>query len=260
VRPDHLAELYTADLDGRKQLISIPDHAFVVEGQSITVPVAVQNLTTSALPISVESTGLQRAVLEPGPATLPPGKQITRTITGKPTGEEITLTVNVKGERTQHKMHVDRIPLSEITQRLPEGKLRLVNEFEACSLSHLSGHEIADKDAFSRLAFGAIPGQDKVGPVTFGPYIPLDAGKYVALYRIKRTGPGEGIALKLDSCIAGGTPITAEREIAVDELPEGKFVYVPLLIAHPGGGIEVRTFWNANTPVELDNLTLWKLE
>jgi len=258
VRPDHLAELYAADLEGRQQLVSIPDHAFVVEGQSITVPVAVQNLTTSALPISVESTGLERAVLEPGQATLPPGKQIIRNITGKPTGDEIKLAVNIRGERTQHKMRVDRILLSEITQHLPEGKLRLVNEFEARSLSQISGHDITDKDAFSRTAFGAIPGQDKAGPITFGPYIPLDAGKYVALYRVKRTGPGGGIALKLDSCIAGGTPITAEREIGVGELPERKFVYVPLLIAHPGGGIEVRTIWNANTPVELDNLTLWK--
>jgi hypothetical protein len=260
VRPDHLAELYTADLEGRKQLISIPDHAFMVEGQSITVPVAVQNLTPTAIPFSIESTGLRGAVLEPGPDTLPPGKQITRTITGKPTGEEIQLTVTVKGERTQHKMHVDRIALSEITQPLPERRLRLVNEFETRYLSHISGHDIADKDAFSSLAFGAIPGQDKVGPLTFGPYIPLAAGNYVALYRIKRVGPGEGLALKLDSCIAGGTPVTVERDITVEELPEGEFVYVPLVITHPGGGIEVRTLWNGNTPVELDNITLWKLQ
>ena len=144
--------------------------------------------------------------------------------------------------------------------KLPEGKLRLVSEFAARSLSHISGHEIADKEAFSSQAFGAIPGQDKVGILTFGPYSPLAAGNYVALYRIKRSGPGEGIALKLDSCIAGGSPVTVEREIAVAELPQGKFVYVPLLIAHPGGGIEVRTFWNGNTPVELDNLTLWELQ
>jgi hypothetical protein len=260
VRPDHLAELYTADLKGRTQLISIPGHAFAVAGQPITIPVAAQNLTTAALPFTIESTGLQGALLEPGPATLPPRKQITRTITGKPTGQEIKLTVTVKGERTEYKIHVDLIALSQITQPLPEGKLRLVDDFAARYLSHSSGHEMADKDAFSNLAFGAIPGQDKVGHLTFGPYLSLAAGKYLALYRIKRIGPGEGTALKLDSCIAGGTPVTAEREVSVAELPQGKFVYVPLLIAHPGGGIEVRTFWNGNTPVELDSLTLWSLQ
>lgn len=123
VRPDHLAELYAADLEGRKQLISIPDHAFVVEGQSITVPVAVQNLTTSALPISVKSTGLERAVLEPVQATVPPGKQITRTITGKPTGDEIKLAVNVKVAGKCTCCYLTRLLLLSLTSGRASGKL-----------------------------------------------------------------------------------------------------------------------------------------
>jgi hypothetical protein len=260
VRPDHLAELYSADLEGKTQLISVPDHVLVMEGQSTTLQVAAQNLTQAAIPMAIETTGLQEAVVESVPATIPPGKQVTRAITGKPAGQEFKLTVNVKGESTQHKIRVNRIALSEITRPLPEGKLRMVSEFEARYLSHISGHEIADKEAFSSQAFGAIPGQDKAGPLTYGPYLPLAAGKYVALYRIKRSGPGEGIVLQLDSCVAGGTRVTVKREISVAELPAGKFVYVPLAISHPGGAIEVRAIWNGNTGVEVDNLTLWELQ
>ena len=260
IRPDHLAELYSADLKGKKQLVSTPDHAFVVEGQSITIPISAQNLTKAPLPYTFQATGLQGAVLEPGPALLPSGKQITRIMTGKPTGGDIQITIDIAGERSQHKLRVNMIPIKEISMPLPPGTLSIIDSYEGRALPHISGHDIADKDAFSTSAFGAVPGQDKAGHISFGPNITVPAGKYVALYRIKRTGPGTGMALKLDSCIAGGTPITVERDIPVDELPEGKFVYVPLVIDHPGGGMETRTFWNGTTPVELDNISIWKLQ
>ena len=93
----------------------------------------------------------------------------------------------------------------------------------------------------------------------FGPYLPMDAGDYLALFRLKRTGKGQGVVAVIDTCVGGGKPITASREIRVEELPLEEFRSFPLLFHHPGGGVETRVFWPGNASLAVDDITLWKV-
>ncbi|MCS7311067.1 MAG: hypothetical protein NZ741_12700, partial [Armatimonadetes bacterium] len=65
--------------------------------------------------------------------------------------------------------------------------------------------------------------------------------------------------LKVDTCVGGGSPITAERTVQAEELPLGEYRYVALMSGHPGGAIETRVEWFGNAGVLIDHVSVWRL-
>jgi len=98
------------------------------------------------------------------------------------------------------------------------------------------------------------------GPyIVFGPYSPLEKGRYIALFRLKRIGEGEGTAATIDTCVGGGRPVTSSRDVLANELPIGEFRRFALSFEHPGGAFETRVFWQGKVPLAVDCIDIWQI-
>lgn len=95
--------------------------------------------------------------------------------------------------------------------------------------------------------------------MVYGPYEPAPPGRYVAVFRLKRTGPGNGALVTLDTCVGGGSPVTAERKLTVEDLPNGEYRAVPLAFTHPGGPLETRVQWIGAASLSVDSIILWQV-
>jgi len=71
---------------------------------------------------------------------------------------------------------------------------------------------------------------------------------------------GEGIVAVVDSCVGGGSPITAEKQVSASQLPVGQFRLIPLEFVHPGGSVETRVFWTGQADLAVDFVALFKVE
>ncbi len=70
----------------------------------------------------------------------------------------------------------------------------------------------------------------------------------------------KGYSPRWTVCVAGGSPVTAEKRITAEQLPVGQFRLVPLEFAHPGGPVETRVFWTGQADLAVDFVALFKVE
>jgi hypothetical protein len=95
----------------------------------------------------------------------------------------------------------------------------------------------------------------------------LEAGQYLALFRLKRLDEGAGQAAVLDTCVGGGGPANfgfgrATGRLAVNnaDLPLNAWRWFPIVFKHPGGSVETRVQWSGNASLAVDGIALWKIE
>jgi hypothetical protein len=103
-------------------------------------------------------------------------------------------------------------------------------------------------------------GETEPGHIMFGPYAPLEAGKYLALFRVRRLDEGTGVLALLDTCVAGGTPQTGKRELRAEELPLNEYRWVPIVFEHPDGNFETRVQWSGAASMAVDAVALWRAD
>ena len=262
VRPDHLAQLYRQWMERQEIFIRAPERIPVVaEGLPMAFEVKVLNAEPKTATIKVKVLdGLKGAKVSPSQQRLREGEGAKFLVMGTPVGDRAK--INVSGEFVAHEFEIslEKLPSREFVEPLPKGvTLKFVAQFEAESLAHLTGEEVGDAQASGGRVWLARKNRHKVGHMAFGPYSPIDAGRYIALFRLKRLGEGEGIIAIVDSCVGGGTPVTAQRQLRADELPSGQFCLVPLLFSHPGGPIETRVFWTGQEDLAVDCVMMWQI-
>ena len=102
-------------------------------------------------------------------------------------------------------------------------------------------------------------GTDPPGHIVFGPFQPLPSGRYLALFRLKRTGNGDGPLVRLDAHVGSAHDDLGSVEPKAADLPKGRYLSVPLVFEHPGGTIETRVWWPGKASVAVDSILLWKL-
>jgi hypothetical protein len=99
------------------------------------------------------------------------------------------------------------------------------------------------------------------GTLCYGPYVPLEAGPYVAGFYIRRIGsPGSGSIL-LD-IFENGLPIVAEKGFSDHRLFDdlASFVYLPFQLANATSHTEVRLHVEAGVLIELGDFVLFKAD
>ena len=151
------------------------------------------------------------------------------------------------------------IRTAELAAPLPAGTLSPAACLEAAGLPHRSGKAEADPDAMAGAAWVARKGEAEPGYILFGPYAPLEAGRYVALFRMKAAGEGSGTAAVLDACVGGGKPQTGRLEVKAADLPACRYRVFPVTFDHPGGTYEVRVSWPGTVPLVLDSISVWRV-
>jgi hypothetical protein len=261
VRPDHLAALYRQYMERQQILLRVPPVITSIEGQLLVFTASLHNVTSQPMDVRPEiAAGLSRSVVKPDRLRLAPGEAGTLDIAGTPDGERIDLDVKGAFGVRRAVVSLNRIAAKEILAPLPSGaSLRFVNQFEAESLPHRSGKEEKDAQSSGGSVWSARKGEAEPGYVIFGPYSPLKEGRYLALFRLKRTDEGAGALVTLDTCVGGGSPITASRTVRAEELPVGQYRAIPLLLRHPGGAVETRVLWTGSASVVVDSIAVWEV-
>jgi hypothetical protein len=262
VRPDHLAALYRQELARQQLLVRAPSVIAGVEGQPVVFTATVHNVTAKPLDIRAALTGgLAGAAIKPDRARLAPGEALALTVTGTPSGERAELEIQGAFGARRRPLALRQVPLREIAGTLPPGvTLRFAGQFEAEDLPHRSGKAEDDPQASGGRVWAARRGDAEAGYVIYGPYAPFPAGRYVALFRLKRAGEGEGSVATLDTCVGGSSPITSSQEMFANELPLNAWRAVPMVFNHPGGALETRVIWSGRVPLAVDCVTLWEIE
>jgi hypothetical protein len=262
VRPDHLAELYRQYLEAQQVLIAAPESVAALEGRRFAASITVHNATgrpMTDLRVSV-SGGLGEVAVAPATLLLQPAETATVRISGVPGTEPFRVQITGAFGIRSVSCTVHLVRRSEVLGALPDtGDLESAGLLEAETLSHLWGKMADDPDASGGKVWEALKPDAQNGHVLYGPYTTFAAGRYLAMFRVRRSGPGDGPLLDLDTCVGGGTPQTGLVKMNAEELPQGKWRWVPILFDHPGGALETRALWRGAADVQLDCVGLWRI-
>jgi hypothetical protein len=214
--------------------------------------------------ISVE--GLKDGSIRPQRFNLLPAQSATIDVKGMPEGEKARIILRGEGFSYTKEIPIQVIDAKEIATPLPPGlTLKFVRHLEAEDLAHRVGREESDNQASGGKVW--MVGKEEIGKINiefgpyivFGPYAPLGKGRYIALFRLKRMGEGEGVVATLDTCVGGGQPVTSSRDVLANELPIGEFKRFALSFEHPGGAFETRVFWRGKIPLAVDCIDIWEI-
>ena len=261
VRPDHLAQLWRQAMVQEQVLARFPLVAPAIEGAELVLRGTVRNMTEGPQDVQVRlADGLDAATVTPARVQLAPAAEATVELTGLPVGDTIQLALEGAFGTREAKVALRRIPQAEILAELPAARLVPTTYLEAETLAHRDGQMQADAQATEGNVWAAVRGETEPGYIVFGPYAPLEAGRYLALFRLKRTGEGAGLLAALDTCVAGGTPQTGSRDVRAEELPLDQFRWAPVAFEHPGGNLETRVTWSGAASLAVDGIAVWSLE
>lgn len=121
--------------------------------------------------------------------------------------------------------------------------------FNATSLPGLIG---TDGPEGSRLSDG------QSGFISYGPYFQAEAGRYVAGFNLRRSGPAAEGSIYMD-VVSGDTVLTAAA-VPQSELYEDitKLVYLTFELAEPSPSVEVRMRIDAGVFIELESLVVFR--
>lgn len=258
VTPNQLAELSKQESAKRQIHVRISPVTIGFEGHTVSISVPVQNITSEQQAVKIQPiSGLERYSIFPRSMMLPPGEEVVFDLKGNPTADKVTIEVSGSVETKTYDTKIRLVRMSELTQPLPKNaSLTPIRQFEAEYLPHNTGTKEADKDADSGFVLSAVKGKSQPGHLAYGPYVSMESGKYLAIFRMKRTDNGGGVVGELDAAVAG-QPSTVVQSVNADILPVGEFREVPLLFDHPGGMLETRFLWNGNASIELDSISWW---
>ena len=261
VRPDHLAALYRQATEREVLLVRAPERMASLAGQPISVPLNIRNASREEQRVRVRVVdGLQQTEVSTDTVQLPVAGGTEVRITGVPGADTVTVALEGSFGRREIQVPVLRIAREEtIGGLVPVERLEPVTVWEAEDMGHRSGEKVSDPSATGGSVWRAEPGKAETGHIVFGPYASMPEGRYVVLFRLKRLGDGQGDLVKLDTCVGGGNPITAERRVRTEDLPQGEYRYVLLVTDHPGGAIETRVEWFGKAGVEIDHIALWRV-
>jgi len=258
VRPDHMATIYRAFTAGEKMLVRAPERVLGVQGHALRFALRVHNCTSGPAHLRVAvSDGLAGAVAQPDSLRLDAGQGAAVTLSGRLSAGRVGLALSGSFGSREQAIPAGLIPADHVVGDLPQGKtLELVHVWEAERLAHRSGQRESDPSAGAQAAWVATPGRAAASHIVFGPYAQTAAGEYVALFRLKRTGPGAGPVAVLDThCPGAGA--SASKRLAAGDLPEGQYRWVALAFRHPGGQLETRVYWPGSVPVAVDCVAVW---
>lgn len=258
VRPDHLALLFRQRLAQEGLRAEAPETVVTLGGQPAHFAVKVNNLSHRTLNVQASGAGV---TVTPGNFKLMPDEVTTLQIEAPPGPGAIHLQLASEMGAKQISVNRRDVSAAELASPLPpSGELRLVAHYEAERLSHSSGKVRQEAGASAGQVWSATPGEAQPGAIVYGPYVTLPAGRYVALFRVRRRGEADGPVMTLDAAARGGAAILASQVLLPGDVPAGEFRSFPLTFDHPGGILETRVQWPGGAAVDVDCVDLWGIK
>ena len=261
VSPDHLASLAKQALAQQKVLIRCVPGVAAIEGSPVLFQATAYNATPVPLAFkAVVTEGLGGVTVTPEQGVIPALQSVAITLQGKPMGASLRFALSgAWGERSK-AVALRTIPKSELAGTLPDGvSLRFMDRFEAAGLSHRSGEAQADASEPCGRVWAAKAGETDAGHIVFGPYKPVPAGRYLALFRVKRMGEGSGMLARLDVHAEGAKGDAVARAVSVGEAPLNAWKDYPLEFTHSGGALETRIYWPGKASLAAGEILIWEI-
>ena len=261
VGPEHLAALAKQSLAQQKVLLRCPPGVVAIEGRPIHFQTSAYNATSAPLPFHASITeGLSGANATPAQGDLAAFQSTKIAFQGKPAGSSLRLVLKGVWGECAKTVALQTIPASELAGALPLGaSLRFADRFEAAGLSHRSGAAQADASVPGGKVWTAKTGTVDAGHIVFGPYKPMPAGHYLALFRLKRLGDGAGTLARIDVHAEAAKTEAGARSISVQEAPLNAWRAHPVEFTHPGGALETRIFWPGKASLAAGEILLWEI-
>ncbi|MHB1000665.1 MAG: GxGYxYP domain-containing protein [Armatimonadota bacterium] len=259
VSPAHLAELCKQDMEEKQVIARVPSTTLCIEGKPASLLIPVQNISSKQMDITVKVlSGLDNPSMDLDMISLVPGQEREIRISGMPSGGSISIEMAGPFGVRSFNSRLRLVLGSELSSPLPEGVSMVpMKQFEAENMPHNTGRRENDSSADSGLVQAAYKGEEKPGHLVFGPYVYMEPGRYLAIFRMKRIGEGDGIVAELDSSVAGSAVQTSKLTVKSDMLPVGEYRNIPLVFDHPGGLLETRVLWPGNISMAADSISLW---
>ena len=262
VRPTQLSALWREDMTQRQILARFPNSAAGIEGQPLTLRGSIRNMLPKAVQVQFKlKGGLDQAKIIPDHLQLAADQEAAVSLVGNPTADRVSVEMTGDFGARLAEVAIRRIKANEILGDLPAGvSLIPVSCMPAADLAHRAGERVSDPASLAGSVWAAKKGVTEATHIVFGPYLPLAPGQYLALFRMKRTDEGAGVLARLDTCVAGTSPSSGERELKAEEMPVGEYRCVPILFTHAGGNYETRVQWSGAASVSVDSIAVWKVE
>ncbi len=257
VSPDQLTTMYSKWISENQVVTHLSPSSAIIEGYKFDTRYTIQNVTSKPMKVKFNVKGLTSASIKPATATLVSGKEVEVAISGKVSADKVAIDARGPFGLRESVTDIRRISKQEIIGNIPKNAdLRFISNFNSDSLAHITGDRFVNSDG--SITWVANKGVNKPGHIVYGPYASLDAGRYLALFRIKRTSEGPGDIAILDTCVAASIS-TSTRTIKASELPLGEYKSVALVFNHPGGAYETRMLWAGNASLVFDRVFVWKI-
>jgi hypothetical protein len=220
VKPSELVALMGAVYrDG--VVLDVPPAAQVVEGLQTMIPLKLSStrdedstvaLTASAPPgLALEMPSAMRVPAEASAAfearlRLSPGK-------GGDAGQIVSVTATSGGATSRARVRVSPVAAPE---GIPADAAALQSVWEAEALNHDMGHAEADAAAYNGRAWVARAPQDTgPGHMVWGPYEPLQPGRYAVAFRVRTVAPTPDMTVAtLDAFDYAGSVATGQGALA----------------------------------------------
>ncbi len=261
VRPDHMAQLYREDLAKKRLLVRAPGSVWAIEGVRNAVEIKLRNVGRTAEQVAVSALGgLGDARVEPESSVLQPNEEVTVSISGVATGSSIAMGVRASDGQKQVSVPVRTAPASEWMGGMPRAQaLQFMGVYDAEALSHGGGKLARDPAAGGAHAWLIEPNSAQPGYAVYGPYMPAEPGRYLAVFRLKRSGEAAGQPLVADTATRMGRQVTSSARVSAADLPAGAYRCLPLEFDHPGGELETRLLWPGGWPLAVDWVAIWRI-
>ncbi len=195
-----------------KVLNRLPESLATVDGCRVDLTCTLRNMTAQQTSAALSVTGMQEVTFPQTLVALEPGKDVDVTISGRPSAEQVVVDARGPFGLRQATIKVRRIPASEILGDVPRiVSMRFISDLTADMLPHTTGQQVPHADGAA--GWEGRKGTTRPGYLVYGPYAELKAGRYLALFRMKRNGEGTGNVAQVDVCAKGGA-VSAARMLS----------------------------------------------
>ena len=127
-------------------------------------------------------------------------------------------------------------------------------------LQHEAGEAVADSQTAGGRAWQVHEGDRPNTAMVYGPYAPVPVGNYVAFFRLKRMGPTDSFIVgNVDVATDNGQTVINRQQLLASQLPENRYVDVPVAFHAPGTTIETRVNWGGDCELRADHVSLYRI-
>ncbi|MBP5274995.1 MAG: hypothetical protein ILO36_08705 [Abditibacteriota bacterium] len=254
VSAEEIAALEKEYLQSERLLLSVPGEDICMGGEDAALSFTAKNTAGEALEAAFTLAG---ADSEPLKVMLEPGKREALEMRFAPMNGLVYLEAAFDGKTKKQGVLLRTYDLKGTGEDIRDYKLAAHHPADALPSINADVYTDAEGNRYRK----AVSGETRDGAVIYGPYEPLEPGRYVAVFNIMRLdekGDGEDVC-EADVVAAGSEADTAGRDISRKELPAGEPVNIYLPFEWTGGQAEYRIHWKSGSDsIRVDGVSILK--